>query len=91
MIIMKSKSYLSMRNKKNSLNKIPFGKVENLRKSLDLKVFEMAQLLGFTTRQYNRCKNEGEVMAYRYYALKNSLIIHALQESQERLKMIGNL
>jgi hypothetical protein len=80
-----------MKNKKQSLNKIPFNKIENLRKSLDYKVFEMAQLLGFTTRQYNRCKNEGEVLAYRYFALKNALMIHALQESQERLKMISEL
>ncbi len=84
-------SHFSIKGRKKSLEKIPFDRVEDFRKTFSYKVYEMATLLGFTTRQYNRCKNQGRVPAFRYYALKNAMMIHVLQESQSQLEVLSRM
>lgn len=80
-----------MKKEKNSPNKIPFDRIENFRKAFDFKIFEMAELLGFTTRQYNRCKNQGKISACRYYALKDAMLSYILQENQSRLELLSRM
>lgn len=80
-----------MKNRNKSPEKIPFHIIEDLRKAFNFKICEMADLIGFTTRQYNRCKNNGNIAAYRYYALKNAMLSHILEESQSRIKILSRL
>jgi hypothetical protein len=80
-----------MKNKKRGLNKIPFNRVESFRKTFDYKICEIAELLGFTARQYSRCRSRGWVSAYRYHALKDAMLIHILQENQSRLELLSRM
>lgn len=78
-----------MKNKNKSPEKNPFHMIEDFRKAFNFKICEMADLIGFTARQYNRCKNSGSISAYRYYALKNAMLNHILEESQSRIKTLS--
>lgn len=80
-----------MKNQKRSLDKIPFDRVESFRKTFDYKVYEIAELLGFTARQYSRCRSLGWVSAYRYHALKDAMLSHILQESQSKLELLSRM
>ena len=84
-------SYMKTKIRKKSLNKISFDKVESFRRAFDFKVFEMAEMLGFTTRQYSRCKNQGRISACRYYALKDAMMTHILQESHSKLELLSKI
>ncbi len=71
------------------LNKISFEKVEGLRKLFDFKVSEMAEMLGFSTRHYSRCRRRGFIDAFRYYGVKHAMMAHVMQESHDKLKILS--
>ncbi len=80
-----------MKNQKKSPDKITFDRLESFRKTFDYKVCEMAELLGFTARQYSRCRSRGWVSAYRYHAVKDAMMIHILQEGQSKLELLSQM
>ena len=53
--------------------RVEIEKVEKLREEFGLKHFQMAKLLGLTAKHYSRCRNNGEVVASRYYAARDAL------------------
>ncbi|MGL5113632.1 MAG: hypothetical protein ACRC6O_13450 [Flavobacterium sp.] len=55
------------------LERVPIEKVEKLRQEFGLKYFQMAKLLGLTQKHYSRCRDKGEVVAFRYYAARDAL------------------
>lgn len=80
-----------MKKQNIRLNKIPFSRVEKFRESFEFNVCEISELLGFTTRQYSRCKNEGFIPAYRYFAMKNAILINVLQENSRKLEVLSQM
>ncbi len=84
-------SYNCYKKRNRSRASVSFEKVENLREKLGYTIKEISELLSFSTRQYNRCRKNGKIPSFRYFALKQAIITYLLTETQEKLKMINDL
>lgn len=84
-------SCLKHKKRNRSPTIISFQNVEKIRKEVGFTVIEISTLLGFSTRQYSRCRKKGEISAFRYYALKDALILSLIAESQEQIRKIAEL
>lgn len=80
-----------MRINKKRGDLVEFSKIESIKKNLNLKVNDVANLLGVSVAAYHQYKNEGHLPIFRFQSLLNALRLAIIEEQQEKLKLLDSI
>ena len=79
------------RFRKRRMREIDYGKLEEIRKRLGYKGYEIAEMLGITPSQLGHYRRSGKLPADRFFAFKDSLLLAVEEKGREERGMILSL
>ena len=71
-----------VKRNRRRLREIDFEEVEKIKRVLDLRAYEVAELLGISESQYQCYRRCGKAPASRVYALRDALLVDVEQRAR---------